>query len=131
MEYGVRVTTDGKDLEILQPQESTSFGWIIPVALGAVVLAGLIARWVYLEKEVTFVHEQYNGILDRSDKKLCADPKSKTCADWKAIQTSGGYEKRQGIIDSALATIKGAAQTGISWGLAIAVPLAVFLIFRK
>lgn len=127
MELGVRVNPNGSDLDAVQPSTSGSFGWIIPAAIGAVVLVGLIARWVYLEKEVTFVHAQYNGILTRSDTVLCKDPKSKVCADWKEIKASQGYEKREGLIDSALSTLGSAAKTGISWGLAIVIPLLVLM----
>jgi hypothetical protein len=131
MEYGVRMNAAGTDLEILQPSNNGSFGWIIPAAIGAVILVGIISRWVYLEKEVTYIQGQYNGILTRSDAALCKDPNSKTCADWKAVKASGGYEKRVGIIDSALSALKGAAQTGISWGLAIAIPLLVLIYWPK
>jgi hypothetical protein len=123
MTLGVRMNQSGTDLDIITPDNSTSFGWIIPAVIGAVALIGIIARWVYLEKEIRYVHEQYNGILTRSDAKLCADPKSKTCADWQQIKKSGGYEKRESIIYSALSGLKTAATTGLSWGLAIAIGL--------
>lgn len=133
MQLGVRRNSSGTDLDIIQPETSSSFGWIIPAIIGAVLLVGLISRWVYLEKEVTYVHEQYNGILTRSDAKLCADPKSKTCADWTQIKKASGYEKRTGIMDSALSSLKTAATTGITWGLMIAVGLIAlrFLPTRK
>lgn len=131
MEYGVRINAAGDDLDIVQPSNAGSFGWIIPAIIGAVALVGLIARWVYLEKEITYVHEQYNDILTRSDKALCKDPTSKVCTDWRAVKQTQGYEKREGIIDSALSTLKGWAQTGISWGLAIAIPLLVFMYWPK
>lgn len=131
LQYGIRVSAAGDDLDIVQPVNAGSFGWIIPAVVGAVALVGLIARWIYLEKEVTYVHQQYNDILKRSDAALCKDPASKLCADWKAAKQTQGYEKRTGIIESALSTVKGWAQTGISWGLAIAIPLLVLIYWPK
>lgn len=131
MEYGIRVSSTGNDLDIIQPEKTGFSGFIIPIALGVVALVGLIARWIYLEKEIKYVHEEYAGILNRSNAVLCKDPASKICKDWTDIKKTSGYEKREGIIDSAISTLKGAATKGVSWGLAIVIPLAAFMLLRK
>lgn len=129
LELGVRLSEGGGDLDIVQP-ETPSLGWILPAVLGVVVVVGIIARWAYLEKEVDEVSTEYNGIMKRADMALCADPGSQMCADWQHDKQTGGYFKRETIIESvknAVEKIGSGAKTGLGLGLAVAIPLLLFM----
>ena len=134
LNLGIRISTGGNDLDIVQPEDITTMGWVIPAAIGAVVVVGIIARWAYLENEVGSITAQYNGILKRSDMALCADPNSQICADWKHDKSTGGYYKRQSIIDSVKSAagkvgdaVTSGTKIGLSAGLAIAIPLLLWI----
>lgn len=133
LELGVRLSSDGSDLDIIEPEPAT-LGWILPAAIGVVIVIGIIARWAHLEKEVSEVTAEYNGILKRSDMALCADPASQMCADWKTDKQTGGYFKRETLIDSvknAISSVGSGAKTGLGWGLALAIPVLLWLYMPK
>lgn len=135
LELGVRLSTSGEDLDIIDPsQTSLSFGWIIPVIIGSVIVAGIIARWAYLEIEVSEVTDDYNGILSRSDKFICgSDPNSEQCKKWEAQKQSNGYQKRETLIGSAKGALKAigsGAKTGLGAGLALAIPVALYMFLK-
>jgi hypothetical protein len=126
---GVRISASGKDLDIVEPQES-GLGWILPAVIGAVIVVGIIARWAHLEQEITEVTAAYNGVLKRTDIALCQDPTSKLCKDWDKAKSSGGYYRRENVIDSvknAVSAIGQGAKKGISWALPLAIPLLLWL----
>jgi hypothetical protein len=129
MKLGVSPSA-GKDLDIVQPPSMT-FGAIwIPIAIGAVVVAGIIARWAYLETEVQTISDKFNGVLRRADEALCADPSSPMCQDWEATKSGGGYVQNETLIDSvkkAVKTVGGFAGKGIGIGLAVAIPLLMMI----
>lgn len=130
LELGVRLSPAGNDLDILQPPEQELSGWIIPVAIGAVIVAGIIARWAYLEREIKEISDRYNGVLMRADQALCGDPTSQTCVDWETTKAAGNYTKRETIIDKvkkAARSIGGTVQTGLGAGLALLIPLLAFM----
>lgn len=136
LELGVRLSSSGEDLDIIDPsQTNLSFGWIIPVIIGSVLVAGIIARWAYLEIEITEVTDDYNGILDRADKSICGnDPNSDQCKNWKSQKQSSGYQKRETLIGStrdAIKAVGSGAKTGLGVGLALAIPVALFMLFGK
>lgn len=130
LKLGIRLTSSGDDLDIIDPgQLNLSFGWVIPAVVGAVIVIGIIARWAQLESEVGDITARYNGILSRTDMALCDDPNSQQCKDWEHAKQTGGYYKRQTIIDSVKSAVKSAGQVvkkGLSAGLVLAVPLLVW-----
>lgn len=133
LELGVRLSADGNDLDVIEPEPAT-LGWILPAVIGAVVIIGIIARWAHLENEVSEVTADYNGIMKRSDMALCADPTSQMCADWKNDKQTGGYFKRETLIDSvknAISSVGSGAKTGLGWGLALAIPVLLWLYMPK
>lgn len=133
LDLGVRLSDGGNDLDIIEPEQAT-LGWILPAVLGAVVVVGIIYRWATLETEVSEVTAQYNGIMKRSDMALCADPNSQMCADWQADKQAGGYFKRETLIDSvknAISSVGSGAKTGLGWGLALAIPVLLWLYMPK
>jgi hypothetical protein len=129
LDLGIRMTADGKDLDIVQPKES-GFGWVIPAIGISLIVAGAIKLWLELENEVDEISDKYNGVLEHSDKELCKDPTSKTCKDWKASKNANDYHKRESIIDSvknALVSAGGVAKKGLGWGIALAIPLLIMM----
>lgn len=131
LELGIRMSSSGSDLDIVQPEKETlGLGWILPVVGIAVLVGGIIARWAYLEAEVGEVRAAYNGILKRADMALCSSPDSKMCIDWKIEKSKGDYRKRETILDKmsgAISSIGGAAKSGLGAGLALAIPLLLFM----
>lgn len=133
LHLGVRLSEGGNDLDIVSPQPMAMGAIWIPIAIGAVVIAGIIARWAYLETEVSEITNAYNGVISRADMALCDDPTSEMCTEWKHSKTVGDYKKRETLIDSvqsAISKVGSGAKTGLSWGLALAVPLIIFLLKR-
>jgi hypothetical protein len=129
LELGVRMNAAGTDLDIVEPTEKT-LGWVLPAVLGAVVIVGIIARWAHLEKEVSEVTAKYNGILRRSDLALCENPDSEQCKKWETAKQTGAYYKRETIIESvksAVATAGTVAKKGLGVGLALAIPLLIWM----
>lgn len=131
LELGVQLSSGGNDLDIVQPESSTlSFGWILPAVIGAVIVVGIIARWAYLEQEVSEISAQYNGILKRSDMALCENPDSDQCKAWEHAKQTGGYYKRETLIESvksAVSTVGSVAKKGLGAGLALAIPLLLWM----
>lgn len=137
---GIRMNANGQDLDIVQPKEGepvlegAQLGWVIPVIVIAVIVAAIIARWLYLEDEVGELNDQFDGVIERSDEALCKDPKSQQCKNWIAAKKSGSYYRRQTMIDD-LKNAAGAVGTWtknkLGWGLIIAVPLLLWSFTRK
>jgi len=132
LSLGIRLSENGKDLDIVKPkQETMSLGWILPAVIAGVVVIGIIARWAYLESEVSEITAKYNGVIKRADIALCEhDPNSPICKDWKKAKAVGDYYKRESIIDSvknAVKTVGGVAKKGVGYGIALAIPLLIFM----
>jgi len=130
LSLGVRLSSSGNDIDIVRPTTEENIGWVIPLILAVIVVGGIIARWITLEQEVDDITTAYNGVLKRSDIALCADPTSKICTEWQHDKKTGGYTKRETIIDSvkgAISSIGSGAKSGLSWGLALAFPLLLWL----
>jgi len=134
-ELGIRLSDNGQDLDIVQPEEGEpvldgALGWIIPVVILAVIVIGIIARWVYLESEVGELNDKFDGVIERSDKQLCKNPDSQMCKDWKKSKANNDYYKRETIIDglkNAVSSVGKFAKKGLGWGLVLAVPVLLWL----
>ena len=130
LKLGIRVTPDRTDLEILQPPSLAFSGWVIPVTIGALVVAAIISRWIWVENEFKRISDRYNHILTTSDEKLCADPNSKLCADWNTTKAQSGYQKNETVIDSIKGAVKGiggALGRGLGSGIMLAIVLGMLI----
>lgn len=131
LELGIQLSSGGDDLDIIQPQSQTmNLGWILPAVIGTAIVIGIIARWAFLEQEVTEISAQYNGVLKRSDMALCQNPDSEQCKQWETAKKTGGYYKRESLIDSvksAVTTVGTVAKKGLGAGLALAIPLLLWM----
>lgn len=130
LDLGVRISATGNDLDIVRPQQSGTLGWVLPAVIGAVVIVGIIARWAHLETEVSEITNRYNGILKRSNMALCEDPNSDLCKSWEKAKNSGGYYRRESLIDSvknAMVSAGTAAKKGLGAGIALLIPFLAWM----
>lgn len=134
MQLGVQVSQGGGDLDIVQPPETELGAIWIPIAIGAVVIAGIIARWAFLEKEVQTISDRYNGILHHANQALCSNPDSQMCKDWTKRKQSGDYVQNETLIDSvknAVSKVGGYAAGGLGAGIMVAIPLLMLMYLPK
>ena len=129
LNYGVRLSSSGDDLDIIAPPNDMGALWI-PIAIGAVVIAGIIARWIFLEKTQQEISDKYNGILHLANQRLCSDPDSPECKEWTTAKSSAAYQKNDTLIDSvktAVSKVGGAVSKGLGAGIMLAIPLLMIL----
>lgn len=126
LKLGVRPSTSGTDLDIVAPPNAQLGILWVPIIIGGVILVGIIARWIYVENEVTTVSEKYNHVLEKADSKFCEDPNSTLCQDWKLTKKQGDYHKNETLIDSVKAAV-GTVGHGIGTGLALLIPILAVL----
>lgn len=109
-------------------------GWFIPIAIGVVVVGGLIARAALIDSETARIEAGYRDVLKKADARLCADPKSAACSAWQEEKKAVEFKQRQGLLESlgaGISEIGGAVKGGLGVGLALAVPLVAFMLLRK
>jgi hypothetical protein len=129
LELGIKISSSGNDLDIVQPQD-TSFGWVIPVIGVSLIVAGVIGLWQELSDDLEEITKKYNGVLKKADALICKNPNDKICKDWENSKKENNYYKRESIIDSvksALVSFGGAAKKGLGWGVALLLPVLALL----
>jgi hypothetical protein len=129
LELGIKISSSGNDLDIVQPQD-TSFGWVIPVIGVSLIVAGVIGLWKELSDDLEEITVKYNGVLKKADALICKNPNDKICKDWEKSKKENNYYKRESIIDSvksALVSFGGAAKKGLGWGVALLLPVLALL----
>jgi hypothetical protein len=129
LELGIKISSSGNDLDIVQPQD-TSFGWVIPVIGVSLIVAGVIGLWKELSDDLEEITQKYNGVLKKADALICKNPNDKICKDWEKSKKENNYYKRESIIDSvksALVSFGGAAKKGLGWGVALLLPVLALL----
>ena len=129
LELGIKISSSGNDLDIVQPQD-TSFGWVIPVIGVSLIVAGVIGLWKELSDDLEEITKKYNGVLKKADALICKNPNDKICKDWEKSKKENNYYKRESIIDSvksALVSFGGAAKKGLGWGVALLLPVLALL----
>lgn len=122
---------NGKDFDAIDPSGGAGLeGIFIPIAIGAVALAGLVSRLIWVEKENTDLGGKYNAILEKTDRVLCSDPKSTTCQDWQREKTVSNYQRNVTMADSIKGAV-GSIGAGLGKGLLIALPVLAALLFWR
>lgn len=122
------------DIDIVDPPNQAMGAIWIPIAIGALIVGGIIARWVQLERETGELSDQFNGVLKRADDHLCADPSSEACIDWETAKAKGGYYKRETVIGNIKDAIKGtgkAVKTGLGIGALAVIPILAFALMKR
>jgi hypothetical protein len=129
LRLGIKISENGNDIDIVEPKEN-QFGWIKPAIIVAIVIGSVIARWIYLEKEVSEISTKYDLVIKRSDRALCEDPNSDLCEKWKKSKAAGDYYTRQTIIDQVKETVSSVGETakkGLGYSLLLAIPLLIWI----
>lgn len=138
---GIQLRPDG-DIDILAPPDvpreslqqyqlvsvDDSLGWIIPIAIGMLALAGVFAIVAHLSQENDKLTSQFNRVLESSNQIICADPNSKNCIDWKQTRQNEGYDRRETVAESLGKAIKVVGK-GAGIGLAVAIGIAAISFF--
>jgi len=136
LELGVRF--ENGEVSIVAPPSYTDdqiaalSGWFIPIAIGIVLLAGLIGKLHGLEDENEEIAAKYKAVLTASEKRICSDPYSSECKAWKEEKEPIKYQQNTGLIDrisSGITEIGQTAKKGLGIGLAIAIPLLAWSYF--
>lgn len=118
------------DVDIVEPPSQALSGLIIPVIIGAVILASAIAVAIYQSRIATEIANQYRKILFDTNKIFCADPKSTLCQKWQHFKKARKYEQNISMSNSLTSALTGGVKTvvsGLATGLLVAIGLAVFL----
>lgn len=121
------------DLDILEPQQSLS-GFIIPVIVGIVILAGAIGTAIYQSSVATKLGNEYRKILFDTNSIFCQNPKSELCQKWTAYKAKQKYETNLKAADSLGETLKKGVKAvagGLATGLLVAVAAIAFMRFSK
>lgn len=128
------------DIDIMAPPDMTAdqiaeyhlMGFVL-IAVGVVVIAGIIATQIVWNNESLKQTDQFNRLLKTADNKYCADPASPTCAAWLNRKKAEGFKQKKNIIERIEGGIKGvvsSATSGLGIGIALAIPLAAY-VFAK
>jgi len=128
--YGIRLTKDGRDLDIMKPKEQSFEGIIIPIIVGIVILGGAIGTSIWQYQKASALSKKYNDILEATDETLCKDRESGTCKDWEETKIKKKYQKNATIADTLKSGITTAGK-GLQIGLIIALALGAFYLFGK
>lgn len=129
---GIRLS-EANDLDIVEPQQSLS-GFIIPVIVGIVILAGAIGTAIYQSSVATKLGNEYRKILFDTNSIFCQNPKSELCQKWTAYKAKQKYETNLKAADSLGETLKKGVKAvagGLATGLLVAVAAIVFMRFSK
>lgn len=129
------------DFDILAPahtpkeelQSYREFGWIL-ITIGAVIVIGTLAHALLVIDENEVLRRDYNKLLEETNEKFCENPESSLCKSWLNKKEQSGFYKRESTVEkiqTAVSEIGTKIKKGAGIGMAIAIPLAVFLIARS
>ena len=116
--------------ELLQYQD-LGYVWFV---IGVVVVFGAIALGTHFFSESVKISKRDKLHKKFIEKTACADPNSQLCQDWKALRQSPAYTSTESIWESASKKAIKAGKLiakGFSIGVAIAIPIAAFLLLKK
>lgn len=127
-QFGIK--TNGSDIDIIEPPQTTFSGFIIPVAIGIVVLATAIGTAIWQSKIATDIANEYRKLLFDTNQIFCANPNSQLCKNWIQYKKVKKYDQNTKIADSLGETLKKGVKTvagGLATGLLVAVAAVIFL----
>jgi hypothetical protein len=124
-QLAIRLSDENKaDVDIVIPIKTGLGIPVIPIGIGVVVVAGLLWRWVTLEKRTADLSSELKKTVQAADDRICADPTSAACLSWRAERASGDWQKRESLIESLQAAARKIG-AGIGAGLEFAIVGAV------
>lgn len=142
---GLRFEPDG-DISIMGPSsmsedelkywrglEGGDLGWLI-VPIGIVVLGTVIAYIIDINERNDELELREKKYLDHLNNRYCEDPNSSTCKLWLKEKDDQDYGKNLTLVDKFKQQAKKmveVATTGMGWGIAIAIPLLIYMLVSK
>jgi Flp pilus assembly pilin Flp len=120
------------DVDILAPDLESArdqgFGAVVLIIAGVVVVGAAIAVAYWATKNALEISQQARAVIKKADQKLCADPRSSLCAQWKNEKQTTIFEKNETLAD----TIKsGVSRVGGGLLLGLIALVAVSYFWRK
>lgn len=118
------------DLDIVEPEQQSFEGLILPIALGLVVVSAAIATAIWQSTIATKIANEYRKILFDTDKIFCSNAKSELCKKWKQFKIDRKYEQNTNMANSLSSVVKKGITTvagGLATGLIVAIGLVVFM----
>lgn len=139
-DLGIRDSSRNNDLDIMAPSGTTDdelmqyqLGSITAIVIGVVVLYGAITVAYSQYQRAERIKAKYTEAKAYVDNRLCADPSSPQCAEWKAFKSSPSQTERESFWDNLEKLAKRIAESvigGTKWGLIVGIPLGIFLLVR-
>jgi hypothetical protein len=126
---GIRIAS-GNDIDIIEPSNERMDGLIIPVIIGAVIVAGAIAVATYQTKQSVEIAMEYRRILATADKHLCNNKNSDVCKKWETEKKQSGYVKNKTLSEQLTRGVSNVS-SGLKWGLLIGIPVGIYLLATK
>ena len=134
--FGIRLTTDGKDIDIMKPGggdlSGALSGLIIPVIVGGIIVAGAIGDAWYQTKVNIELFNKYRSLLENTNRVFCYDKSSKLCQDWQSLKTKNNYDQNIKMADSLSGSLSGGVKKiAGSVGVALGVGIVAAIILRR
>lgn len=124
-EYGLRLR-DG-DFDIIAPSTQALNGLFIPLAVGAVIVAGCFLTLYHLGEDASKLVIEYKKLNKSADTVLCKDPNSDLCKNWNVVKAAQKIEEKEGFADSLM----GGVSKGLTVGLAVAIGMLALSFIRR
>ena len=124
-EYGLRWRD--KDFDIIAPAQQAMGALFIPLAIGALILAGCFATAYHLGKNADELLIDYQRLNRAADSALCSDPNSDLCKGWQVVKEAEKIPEKISFAES----LKGGLAKGITAALALIAGLFALSIFRR
>lgn len=125
------------DFDVIQPATDISptvqglgFPPIVAAAIGVISVVALISRWAYIEHKAVDLDVKLKNTIRESDKLLCSDSNSEICSKWKERKETAGIKREASIAETITSGLDKAGH-GLSIGIAIALPVLAYAMFRK
>jgi hypothetical protein len=137
-ELGIRFR--GGEIDIMAPADSTDDELIqyqglgiAGIVIGIVIVFGAVAFGAHFFMESTKIAKRNKLLVKQSKRQLCADPDSDECEELETFLASDEYQDTQSLYDSAMEAADDAGELirgGLHWGVALAIPVALWMIFK-
>lgn len=130
LSLGVRFRSG--DVDILAPDLESArdqgFGAVVLIIAGVVVVGAAIAVAYWATANALEIAQKARAIVKKADAKLCADPSSSLCYEWKNEKQTTVFQKNETLAD----TIKsGISRVGGGLVIGLIALVAVGLFWRK
>lgn len=104
---------------------------VVLILTGIVVVASIAWTLAKRHDQVKLIRSKYIPLIRYSESVICADPTSDMCQKYKQKKQSIEFKSREYAAaqsEDGADTIMNTLQTGVKWGIAIAIPLIVIFL---